>query len=190
MQHPPLWLMRHGQTDWNKAKRIQGHLESDLNETGREHAADQGRILAGLDLPADLQVFCSPQKRTRQTAQIALKALDLTPVFDDRLKEIHVGEWEGFHQHELREQEPERYGTRHHFDAILDGPGETEADMRYRIGSFLSDLTGPSLIISHGVALTFLRGIIAGLDRDAMREMTRDQGVVLEVRDGEEKVWR
>ena len=84
---PPLYLLRHGQTTWNRDRRIQGQLNSELTELGRQHARRQGEILAGLDLPAGLTAYCSPARRTRQTAGIAFAPLGFVPVFDDRLKE-------------------------------------------------------------------------------------------------------
>lgn len=190
MSHPPLYLLRHGQTDWNRDRRIQGQMESDLTELGRGHAARQGEILAGLDLPDGIGAFCSPQRRTRQTAEIALGAVGLEPVFDDRLKEIWLGEWEGFLYAEMAAKDPSRFEGKSLFDVILDGPGEGAAEMAARLGDFLAGLERPAVVVSHGIALTFLRGAVLGVGLDAMRAMEREQGVVIELRDGVETVHR
>lgn len=190
MTHPPLFLLRHGQTDWNAERRIQGRKETDLTAFGLEQAARQGEILRALDLPPDLSAHCSPQRRARQTADVALAGLDLDPSFDDRLMEIHVGEWEGRLFADLEARHPGFFESRSRFFAVLDGPGESFDDMSARLGSFLADLSGPALVVSHGVALTFLRGLVLGLARDEMAALKREQGVVYELCDGAETVHR
>ncbi len=190
MTHPPLYLLRHGQTDWNRDGRIQGQMESDLTETGRGHASRQGEILSGLGLPVDVRAICSPQRRTRQTAELALAPIGLAPMFDDRLKEIYMGDWEGHLYADMRARQPEFFDARSTFDVIIDSPGETYDDMAARLSAFVAELDAPSVIISHGIALTFLRGTILGSTREEMRDMKREQGVVIEVRDGIETVHR
>ncbi|WP_137700260.1 histidine phosphatase family protein [Marimonas lutisalis] len=188
--YPTLYLLRHGQTDWNRDRRVQGQMESDLTELGRGHAAAQGRILQALELPEGIAAYCSPQRRTRQTAGIALGAVGLEPVYDDRLKEVYLDRWEGHLYADLAAQEPETFEGRSVFELCLIGPGETEADLRARIGAFLRELTGPAVVVSHGVALTILRGIVLGVGMEEMIAMRRDQGVVLELRDGVEVTHR
>lgn len=189
-EFPPLYLLRHGQTDWNRDRRIQGQMESQLTELGRGHAARQGAILAGLDLPADVAGYCSPQRRTRQTAGIALGAIGLAPSFDDRLKEVYLGSWQGHLRADLEARYPEVFHGRSVFQTCLMSDGESEADLRTRIGAFLDDLAGPSVVVSHGIALTFLRGIVLGASLAEMDAMQRDQGVVIELRDGVEVTHR
>lgn len=187
---PPLYLLRHGQTTWNAAGRVQGQLESELSDLGRDHARRQGEILARMDLPEGLGVYCSPQKRTRQTAELALGGLGLVPRFDDRLKEIHLGAWEGRYYADLTERDPAFFEGRSTLMLCLEGPGETLEDMRARVGAFLGDLDGPALVISHGVALTVLRGLVLGLDIEAMEGLGAEQGVIYELRDGAQIVHR
>ena len=184
--YPPLYLLRHGQTDWNREGRIQGQTNSELTETGRGHARRQGEILAGLDLPEATRAYCSPARRTRQTAGLA----GLRPVFDDRLKEVFLGGWEGHLRTDLEARYPEVFEGRSVFRTCLMSDGETEADLRVRLGAFLDDLAGPAVVVSHGIALTFLRGIVLGASLDEMDAMGREQGVVVELRDGHEVTHR
>ena len=188
--YPPLYLLRHGQTDWNRDRRIQGQMESQLTELGRRHATRQGEILAGLDLPEGLAAYCSPQLRTRQTAGIALAPVSLAPSFDARLKEVHLGSWEGHLWDDLRARLPGELGRKSVFEACLLSDGETEADLRARVGGFLSELRGPSVVVSHGIALTFLRGIVLGASLAEMDAMERAQGVVIELTGGVEVTHR
>ena len=185
MDLPPLYLMRHGQTDWNRDRRIQGQLESQLTDTGRGHAARQGEILATLDLPDGITAHISPQRRTRQTAEIAVGPLELPTVFDDRLKEVTLGAWEGGYYADLLAENPDLRAL-DIFDLCLSSPGETKADLEHRIGAFLRDLTGPAIVVSHGIALTILRGLARGLSHDQMRALDRGQGYVIELSGGVE----
>ena len=86
-----IYIIRHGQTDWNKQKVMQGQIDIPLNETGKEQARELGKKLKEIVFD---YVFCSPLIRTRQT----LENLDLKSatqiVYDDRLKERNYGEFE------------------------------------------------------------------------------------------------
>ncbi|MDU8926723.1 histidine phosphatase family protein [Alisedimentitalea sp. MJ-SS2] len=189
-EFPPLFLLRHGQTEWNAIRRIQGQMESQLTEMGKEHAARQGDILARIDLPEEIKAWCSPQVRTRQTAEIALGVVGLAPVFDDRLKEVSLGSWEGRMWEDVLTDKASGLRGASIFQACLMSDGESEADMRARIGDFVAGLSGPTLVVSHGIALTFLRGIVLGSSFNEMDAMVREQGVVLELRDRREVTHR
>lgn len=87
-----IYLMRHGETDWNKARRLQGQSDIPLNEYGIELAVKTAEALA--DVPFDM-AFCSPLGRAAETAGIILRDRE-TPLYRDiRLKEIHFGTNEG-----------------------------------------------------------------------------------------------
>lgn len=88
-----LYLVRHGETDWNSQRRIQGTTDIPLNDTGREQAARTGRLLARRDWNA---VIASPLSRAFETASIIAAELGLPePTADDRLVERNYGEAEG-----------------------------------------------------------------------------------------------
>ena len=89
------YLVRHGETEWNAAARMQGRLDSGLTPLGREHAKCSGQLLARLGVDA---IFASPLGRVRETLAIAAQDLPLPVVFDDRLEEWSGGGWSGeFH---------------------------------------------------------------------------------------------
>ena len=181
---PPLYILRHGQTLWNVEGRLQGHRDSDLTELGLAQAAAQARIMAGLVLPEDAGFFASPLGRTRRTAEIALAGFG--PVqFDDRLREINAGEWEGRLRSEIQ---PGMTATEKlPFKMFADAPGGEGLDgLEARVASFLADLRAPAVIVSHGVAISVLRGLAQGLDREAMVALGNPQGVVIEIKNGQE----
>jgi len=89
-----IYLVRHGQTDWNLFKRCNGSTDTYLNQTGIEQAKQQATKLK--DVNFDI-CFCSPQVRARQFCEIIFNK---QIVFDDRLVEINCGQFEGMEETE------------------------------------------------------------------------------------------
>jgi len=87
-----VYLVRHGQTDWNLFKRCNGCTDTFLNQTGIEQAKRQVANLRDVHFDA---CFCSPQTRARQFCEIIYKG---SVIFDDRLAEINCGEFEGMEE--------------------------------------------------------------------------------------------
>lgn len=85
-------LIRHGETDWNRDRRIMGREEIPLNETGRRQAHYMKESLGSAPLDA---IFTSPVMRAQETAQILAEGRDLEPREDERLVEVDYGEWVG-----------------------------------------------------------------------------------------------
>lgn len=87
-----LYIMRHGQTDWNKVHRLQGSTDIPLNDEGRRMALEAGEKYR--DLHIDV-CYCSPLKRAQETAELVLKGRDIPIITDDRLREMSFGVCEG-----------------------------------------------------------------------------------------------
>lgn len=181
---PDLYVLRHGETEWNAERRIQGQTESVLTERGKAQAARQGAILAGLGIEA-LPVHASPLKRVRQTVEIALPGRAV--IFDDRLKELSLGRWEGFTRDEIGARYPDAFAETDPFLWFQTAPGgERYSDLAERVASFLADLDGPAVIASHGLAARFLRGHVLGLDLGGISTLSVRQGVVWKLAGGVE----
>ena len=101
-----LYLLRHGETEWNREGRIQGSQDSPLTARGRAQATAQADILAR-EVPQMWQLarYCSPLRRARDTARIALDGL--VPVIDRRLREVDFGAWEGLTPAERGARDPQ-----------------------------------------------------------------------------------
>src|SRR5437764_266405 len=97
-------LVRHGETDWNRERRYQGHADRPLNETGREQAEALAEELAGERIDV---VYTSDLLRARETAEIVAARLGADVVALRELREIDVGEWEGLTWPEIEERFPE-----------------------------------------------------------------------------------
>lgn len=90
-----IYIIRHGETNANKEGRLQGWINEPLNDLGIKLAIETGKALQGIKFDA---AFSSPLIRAKRTAELVLTNsgnTDTKIVFDNRLKEIHMGIWEG-----------------------------------------------------------------------------------------------
>lgn len=91
-------FVRHGETDWNRERRVQGSLGASINDVGREQARGLSRLLWEVPLQA---VYSSELPRAVETASYVAGPHALGVVTDPRLNEIHHGDWEGMLESEL-----------------------------------------------------------------------------------------
>ncbi len=187
--YPELFVLRHGQTDWNAQGRYQGRRDSPLTDLGREQAARQGRILADAGLRArGVPGFASPIGRAWDTAGIALAALGDRPRADDRLVEVSFGLWEGLTGAEIDDNWPGHRDGADGFGWHFGAPeGEDFPSMRDRVRQFLDDLDGPAVVVTHGITSKVLRGLWLGLDQAGMGALPGGQGVVYHLKDGQQR---
>jgi broad specificity phosphatase PhoE len=99
-------LARHGETDWNRDYRFQGHADPPLNDAGRAQAVDLSAALASEELAA---VYSSPLRRAFETAEVVAAARALEPVAVEALREVDVGSWQGLTRAEVERRFPEQY---------------------------------------------------------------------------------
>lgn len=183
MAYPSLYILRHGETEWNASGRLQGHHDSPLTALGQAQAAAQHQILAQLDL-SGYAALSSPQARALQTAEIAVSGL-IDPVMqNDALREISLGAWAGQDRATLIAQ----HGAQDGFELYELAPkGEGFQRLHSRCEAFLANLTGPAVLITHGITSRMLRLILTGNPISALRDMPGGQGVVFHVEGGQQK---
>ncbi len=189
MQFPTIWFLRHGQTEWNAQHRIQGQLESDLTPLGVAQARDQARLMPPI-LAQGPACYVSPLGRAQKTAEIALGGAPCTT--DPRLAEVHAGVFQGLTKTQAAQLRPDiTAACPEPLDLFCEAPdGEGYATFHNRIEAFLQSLTGPSVVVAHGLWGQVLRGIICGLDRAEQAKLPNEQGCVYLLRDGRETVLR
>ncbi|MFI0397117.1 histidine phosphatase family protein [Paracoccus jiaweipingae] len=178
---PELWLMRHGETHWNRLGRLQGALDSPLTRRGREQAAAQARLLAPVLARPGLRRLSSPQGRACQTARIVFGAAGFDT--DARLSEIGMGDFTGAFLDDLRRADPALFGAGGlgWYDRVPGGEHLTPLATRLR--GFLAGLTGPAVIVTHGVTLQVLRLLALGQDLSQLDALAQEQGAVYHIRD-------
>jgi len=154
---PLVYLVRHGQTDWNAEHRLQGQADIDLNATGRAQATRNGRKLAELiDDPAAFDFVASPLARTRETMELLRAAMGLSPRdyrTDKRLVEVHFGDWQGYTLAELDRispgATPAREADKWHF--VPPGKDAESYDvLASRVLPWFEELRQPTVCVTHG----------------------------------------
>ena len=185
-----IYLCRHGQTEYNRAHRLQGQLESDLTPLGRAQAGAMGDLLRDLtarEPPAPWRIVASPLRRARDTAGIIGARLDLPVEFDDRLMELGLGEWEGRMRDDLGRERPEILTDRAWFFASPGG--ETYEQVMARVSAWLAEQAAEPerrlIVVSHGVAGRLLRGAYAGLPREEVLALDVPQDALYRLRAGQ-----
>lgn len=182
-------LLRHGQTEFNREKRFQGHLDSPLTDLGVRQAVAMGRMVR--DLMGEThgwRMVVSPLGRARRTAEIVGVATGLTEIeIDPRLIEITVGEWDG----RLRSEAEAVAGagfTRSGWD-FSSPNGEPFEATAERTRLWLEGLPPEPqrriIAVSHGVTGRVLRGVYAGLDRASTLDQPVPQDAVYRLQNGQ-----
>jgi probable phosphoglycerate mutase len=151
-----LVLVRHGRTDWNAVRRIQGQADSQLDSLGHLQAEAIAPVLAALS-PAAL--WSSDSDRARTTASHIAARCGLEPTYDARLREYSLGRWEGLLHEEFEAASPEEYAEfrRANWDGIADA--EKQVDVAARMTAVLSEIAGSldgtevAVVVSHGAAI-------------------------------------
>ena len=110
-------LTRHGETAWNRTKRLQGRIDISLSEEGIEEARNLSAALSSVPLS---EVYCSPLSRSRETAEILGHPHGLTPKVKDAFIEADYGSWEGKSSDYLRKNFP------HDFDKWITHPNDAQ----------------------------------------------------------------
>ncbi|HXG77622.1 MAG TPA: histidine phosphatase family protein [Gaiellaceae bacterium] len=146
-----LALVRHGETDWNRERRFQGHADVGLNARGRAAARALARAFAGDHVTA---LVASPLRRALETALVLGAGLGLEPVADERLQEIDVGSWQGLTREEVQARDAAAYGRWLAGEAGWEG-GETYDALAARVLPALYELAGSC---SHGVVVVVTHG--------------------------------
>jgi probable phosphoglycerate mutase len=182
-------LVRHGQTEWNVERRMQGRLESSLTDLGRRQARAMGGLVRELVRRehGDWRLVSSPLSRAHDTAHEISEATGLPVELDDRLAEQAFGDWEGRLRDEVALDHPELFRTPAWLFAAPGG--ETYDETLARASAFLADLPPEPhrrvIAVSHGVTGRLIRAAYAGLDRDAVLQMAVPQDAVYRLQNGQ-----
>ena len=189
-----LILVRHGESEWNRAGRIQGQINSPLTDLGINQAKAIREYLSGILLNQQLEIYTSPLDRALQTAEIIAQGIEYPSrkiIIEERLNDFNVGEISGTfgwdkvaeifpEQAQLRLQDPMRFHP---------SGGESGAEFEARLRSLLEDLMDDGtlkLMVSHGIVNKFIRGILKNLSGKEMVELGESQNTIYRLEQGEE----
>lgn len=161
-------LARHGETDWNREGRFQGHADPPLNDTGRAQAQELGATLASDGISV---IYSSDLRRAAETAKVVAARLALPVSHDAALREIDVGSWSGLTRDEVRTRFPD--GFARWLAGEIGHDGETREQLVRRIVPAVLEIgrRHPGervLVVSHGGAIRALQRTLLGEPRPVL----------------------
>lgn len=155
-----IYLIRHGQTDWNVAGRIQGIHDIPLNKTGIRQAE---QLAEAMDMRPVARIFSSTLIRAKETAEKIGKRQQVEVVLMEQLVEVEFGKWEGLTWDEIQNEYPKEYGYWSVNPAEATPPGgepyETITDRCIQAWNRILKITNgreDAAIVSHGATLAHL----------------------------------
>ena len=183
MTDPTLYLLRHGETEFNVEGRLQGQQDSPLTARGRVQARAHGALLKTLIAePEAWRVVASPLGRALHTARLACAALGLPEAAietDPRLKEIAYGDWEGLTYNQIEVSDPDNWAARERDRWGYAAPGgESYAMVALRAGAFLDAARGNTIVVGHGGTGRVLRGLYCRLAPPEIKTLEQPQDAI------------
>ena len=158
------FLVRHGETEWNVERRIQGWADSPLTSLGLAQAEAHGQLLGkfGID-----RIIASPLGRAMQTIAPIVRETNVPAEYDVRLREVCMGDWSGrtslelqslyLDQWQARQDDPEGYCPPN---------GESRLDVKRRVAPLIAEINDDShqevVLVSHGITIRVLLDLLLG----------------------------
>ncbi|EJE4171452.1 TPA: histidine phosphatase family protein [Vibrio parahaemolyticus] len=182
-----IFVLRHGETEFNADKKLQGHCNSSLTSKGSDQARRVGTTLKQYVENRLFRVYSSTLGRALQTSQIVCEELNYSYENlnkEPRLKEFSLGEWEQRTIPSLEQEIPNLLAQN---DWYLQAPNcETYESVRERLSSWLSDVTHDEdiVVVSHGLTGIVLRGLLLGMDYTQVWQQDLPQDAFFIIEDG------
>ncbi|MGH2778511.1 MAG: histidine phosphatase family protein [Actinomycetota bacterium] len=159
-----IFLVRHGETEWNATRRAQGQADIPLNDAGRSQASAAAAQLDGVELSA---VYSSDLSRAVDTARPIAEARGLSVEIDPAFREIDQGEWEGLVTEEIHRRWPDLWGPARHWSQRPGGESPEQVQKRALEG--LARVVerhprGQVAVVSHGGTIRWLAAHALGYD--------------------------
>ncbi len=182
-----IFVLRHGETEFNADKKLQGHCNSSLTSKGSDQARRVGTTLKQYVENRPFRVYSSTLGRALQTSQIVCEELNYSYENlnkEPRLKEFSLGEWEQRTIPSLEQEVPNLLAQN---DWYLQAPNcETYESIRERLSSWLSDVTHDEdiVVVSHGLTGIVLRGLLLGMDYTQVWQQDLPQDAFFIIEDG------
>lgn len=166
-----LIMLRHGQTTYNASHRMQGHLDTELSDLGRDQARRAAGLLAQFDV---VRVISSDLSRAAETAAIVGRRLGVEVECDARLRETHLGDWQGCTGEEVDRDFPGARALWRHDARWAPPGGESRLEVAQRAEPVVAELMSswPAwenhtlLLVAHGGAISALTGKLLDLSAE------------------------
>jgi len=187
-----IYFSRHGETDWNVAERIQGQADVDMNARGRAQADRNGDLLKSLiGDGTGFDFVASPLRRTRDTMERIRTRMCVDPkayCTDPRLMEVNFGDWQGFMIDDIATKTPDlvQERTRDKWNFVPPGlTAESYAALSIRVTSWLAEVKGPTVCVTHGGCLRTIFRIVEKLDGHDAANLLITQDKILRLENGQ-----
>ncbi|WPC39925.1 histidine phosphatase family protein [Clostridium sp. JS66] len=180
-----VFLIRHGQTDWNLKEKIQGSCDTELNDTGIKQAEElSNKLLEGKYKFS--KIYSSPQRRAIRTAKILSQATNVDYIPIKGLEEINFGEWEGLTWTEVKERYPEEY-EKWFMERRYTKPPKAESyqDMLDRVLTEIHKIINKNcdnvVIVTHSAIIMCLQCCINNTPFHEMMKFKTDNASIIEI---------
>lgn len=164
-----LYIMRHGKTEWNALRKLQGQTDIPLNDEGREMAREACEKYKDINID---KCYCSPLCRAKETAKLVLAGRDIPITYDDRLKEMNFGVYEGIENSFSIPDCPVNVLFKDPANYLAVENGESLEEVFARTGDLLENEILPQvedgkdiLIVGHGAMNSTIICRMRGLDK-------------------------
>lgn len=181
-----IYIIRHGETKWNRIQKLQGWLNSDLTEKGIK-SAERLRdrfIEEGIEFD---KIYSSTQKRAIHTADIIKNGKDIKHYKMDELRELGYGVWEGMLLSDIYKEYEKEFNIylneTHKYEPV--GDGETFSELFKRVNKALDFIISNGgdnvLVVTHGVTIKAMIGIIKNIRLENFYEIPIHEGTALNI---------
>ncbi len=192
MNLPTIYLLRHGQTEWNIEGRYQGELDSPLTQKGREQARENAlKLKKYIDIDK-VEFFSSPIGRAKETALIIADELALDSsliLFEEAIKEFNYGIFEGKTKAYCKSEFKEIFEAREadKWNYVLEG-GESYDLVTKRLNVWLNSIEGKDtiVIVAHEMINRVLRGIYCNLKSTDMLRLKQPNDILIKLENSKE----
>jgi len=180
-----LFLIRHGQTDWNLKEKIQGSCDIELNDTGVKQAEELGNKILEENYKFS-KIYSSSQKRAIKTAEILSEITNVDYISIDGLEEMNLGEWEGLSWSEIKEKYPVEYEEWFIKRRYTKTPnGESYQDMLERvltsIHKIIDENCNEVIIVTHSAVIMCIQCYLTNTPFDEMTKFKTDNASIIEI---------
>lgn len=169
-----IYVLRHGQTDWNLKGKIQGNTDIELNYKGIEQAKKVSEIIKYKNINI---IICSPLKRTKQTAEIIKDVINCDILYEDALKERNYGIFEGLFRNDIQNSGINLDNFNNYYLNLKYKNIETIHNFCTRVWKFLDNLKiayidKNILLVSHGGTIRVINAYFNGIKKNGMLDST------------------
>ena len=175
-----IYLARHGETQWNVERRMQGWGDSALTDLGQSQARIHGKLL---NRERVSRIFASDLGRVRQTLALIREHCEADLRFDANLRECNMGQWEGQRVEDIQQEWHVEYGRwRQDSERFSPPDGESINEMKLRVAQVLDDVSDDTnsrvAFVTHGITTRVLLDLLIGLTDQQKQQLRVPNGVV------------